>query len=68
MKKQAAFIDVTFENSLWEKGVLGEESPDKLRNTVLFLLGINLGLRAGDEHYELRRETLEKPHNLSVQM
>ena len=57
VKKQAGFIPYGFENTLWEKGLLGEDSPDKLRDTVLFLLGINLGLRAGDEHHHLRRHS-----------
>ena len=43
--------------------LLGEDSPDKLRNTVLFLLGMNVLLRAVEEHYYLRRpmsgETLQ---------
>ena len=37
-------------------GTLGEDTPDKLRATVLFLIGINCGMRAGEEHYELRRD------------
>ena len=65
VKKQAKFISSEVENDLWEKGVLGEQNPDQLRETVLFLLGINLGLRAGDEHYDLRRDSLEKPSQIS---
>ena len=62
--RRAESISLEFENQLWEKGLLGEDKPDKLRNTVLFLLGMNLGLRAGDEHYDLRRDTMEKPSQL----
>ena len=40
-KKQAQFIPLNFENELWEKGILGEDTPEKLRSTVLFLIGIN---------------------------
>ena len=47
--KQAKFISMEHENKLWEKGVLGEDTPDKLRSTVLFLIGVNVGLRAGDD-------------------
>ena len=57
VKKQAGLITYEHENCLWEKGILGEESPDKLRNTVLFLLGINCYLRAVEDHYNLRRDT-----------
>ena len=56
VKKQAEFIPQDLEMSMWKSGVLGEVSPDKLRATVLFLIGINCGMRAGDEHYELRRD------------
>ena len=43
------------ESKMWETNVLGEDTPDKLRDTVLYLLGVNCALRAGDEHYNLRR-------------
>ena len=67
VKKQAGYISLEIEKSLWEKNVLGEDTPDKLRDTVLFLLGINLGLREGDEHYDLRRETKQKPSQISFE-
>ena len=53
VKRQASVISFDNKTKLWESGLLGEDSPDKLRDTVLFLLGINLGLRAGDEHHQL---------------
>ena len=37
VKKQAGYIPHDVEKALWEKNVLGEESADKLRDTVLFL-------------------------------
>ena len=55
-KKQAAVISYEMENKLWKEGFLGEETPEKLRNTVLFLIGINIHLRAVEEHYHLRRD------------
>ena len=54
VKKQAEVITYEYENELWQKGLLGEHDADTLRNTVLFLIGINCVLRAGDEHYYLR--------------
>ena len=42
------------EEILWEKGILGEDSPEKLRKTV-FLIGVRFGLRGLKEQYELRR-------------
>ena len=44
VKKQANVISTEFEAHLWDSGILGEDNPDKLRSTVLFLLGIHLGL------------------------
>ena len=35
------FISTDFEKFLWDRGVLGEDIPDKLRSTVLFLIGVN---------------------------
>ena len=40
---------------MWEKGVLGEDMPDKLVKTVLFLIGVNFALRGGEVHKRLRR-------------
>ena len=40
-----------FEEKLWSDNILGEDSPDKLCSTVLYLLGVNCALRAGDKHY-----------------
>ena len=54
VSKQAEVISLEFENRLWEQSILGEDNPDKLRSTVLYLLGVNCALRAGDEHYNLR--------------
>ena len=64
VKKQAMVIMYEYENELWDKGLLGENDPDTLRNTVLFLIGINCILCAGDEHYYLRCEMPNKPSQL----
>ena len=55
-KKQAQVIMYEMEQKLQAAGMLGEDTPEKLCDTVLFLLGINLFLRAVDEHYNLRRD------------
>ena len=65
VRKQAQVISIEFENQLWERNILGEDTQDKLRNTVLYLLGVNLALRAGDEHYALRRPGCKKGSQLS---
>ena len=51
------------EDDLWRRGILGDSSPKVLLRTVCYLLGINLGLRGGDEHRQLefaKLLTLEK--------
>ena len=53
--RQAQVISLDTENSMWDQNMLGEDTPDKLRDTVLYIVGVNCGLRAGDEHYNLRR-------------
>ena len=65
--KQASHIPYEVEQELWKQNILGEDTPDKLRDTVLFLLGINLGLRACDEHYDLRRESSDQPSQLTFE-
>ena len=65
VKKQAELLSFDVENKLWTSGILGEESPDQLRNTVLFLIGLNVGLRAGDEYYALRHDAPDLPSQLS---
>ena len=44
VKRQAQFISMDIEKKLWEKNILGEENPEKLRNMVLYLVGINCAL------------------------
>ena len=43
------------EQVLWEKGILGEDSPDKLRQTVFFLIGVRFGFGGLKEQYDLMR-------------
>lgn len=51
---QAREIDLEKENDLWETGVLGDENPKQLIHTLLYLLGVQFALRAGQEHRDLR--------------
>ena len=52
---------------MWQQNILGEDTPDKLRSTVLFILGVNLALRAVDEHYNLRRDMPNQKSQLSFE-
>ena len=48
-------ISIAVEDKLWKEGKLEEENGTMLVQTVLFLLGVNLGLRGGNEHKHLCR-------------
>ena len=53
---QAKFISEEQENYLWEHGFLGSTNAELLRDTLVYVLGIQFALRAGQEHRNLRRE------------
>ena len=65
--KQANLLTMNYEDELWKQGLLGEDTPEKLRDTVMFLVGIHCSLRAGDEHHDLRRDTKDKASQFSFQ-
>ncbi|XP_067664653.1 zinc finger MYM-type protein 2-like [Haliotis asinina] len=54
VRKPTEVITRDEENTLWEKGALGEGTPQKLLDTVLYLTGLNFALRGGKEHRSLR--------------
>jgi integrase len=53
---QAKFITEEQENYLWEHCFLGSTNAALLRDTLVFVFGIQFALRAGQEHRNLRRE------------
>ena len=57
--RKAEVISFEKENYLWSCGLLGQDSPSVLLNTVLFLIGLNFALRSGEEHRSLSRDQLE---------
>lgn len=53
-QNQAIPLTEAEEEKLWQNNILGEDSPEQLVNTVLFLFGIHFVLHGGDEHKSLK--------------
>ena len=66
-KKIAKLITFDMEADLWKCGFLSSDTPDKLRTTVFYLLGLNCCLRGVVEHYALRRDMPKKSSQLSFE-
>ena len=58
-KKQAEPTTTKEENLLWERGLLGEQNPQALLDTMLFLCGIHFVLCSGEEHRSLQLSQIE---------
>ena len=54
MRRQAEPLTEKEEEVLWEKGLLGDHSPQALLNTMVYMNGVYFALRSGKEHRELR--------------
>lgn len=52
--RQAQVITFEEEDRMWQNGVLGVDTPEKLVRTLVYLLGLSCALRAGKEHRVLR--------------
>ena len=55
VRKSAEIISLDQENVLFEKGVLGQDSPLQLLCMVIYMLGMHCALCGGIEHNNLRR-------------
>ena len=51
--RQAVVVSEEIENFLWDKSVLGNSNAEVLLRTTFYLIGLNFGMRAGDEHRKL---------------
>ena len=53
--RKAEIITVEEEELLWEKGILGDKTPQTLLDTIIFLCGLFFALCSGKKHRQLRR-------------
>ena len=53
-KSQARAVTEAEEDILWEKGILGWQTPLALRNAVFYHCGLYFCLRGGAEHLDLK--------------
>ena len=56
--KSASVISYEDENVLWERGMLGDESPGLLQHTVFYYAGMQFCLRGIQEQYDMRVQQL----------
>ena len=62
--KKAEPLEASHMEMLWEGNFLGDDSPRKMSETLVFLIGINCGLHAGVEHRSLRRPGFDPQINV----
>lgn len=56
--KKAEPISPESEEVLWNKNILGDQTPKSLLRAAFYLIGVNFGLRGGKEHRDLRASNL----------
>ena len=58
-RKQAKVISEDLEERLWTENVLGDDTPERLLNTLVYCFGLQFALRSGQEHRRLRPDMLQ---------
>ncbi len=53
-KNQAQPISLEQEDHMWRSGILGNDTPEKLVNTLLYLVSVHFALHVCDEHKALK--------------
>ncbi len=65
-KSKAQVITYSQEDNMWKSGILSSETPERLVYTLLYSLGVQFALQAGEEHKSLKigkQLSLEKDVN-----
>ena len=55
VRQSCDIISLSHENLMFERNALGEEHPEQLLRTVIYMLGLHLALHGDVEHLRLRR-------------
>ena len=55
-KRKALAITLDEEEQLWEREILGMDTPQRLLDNLVYMIGLNFAFRAGQEHRNLRWE------------
>ena len=55
-RKSASVITYEDENALWERGLLGDDSPRIFQHTVFYYAGMQFCLRGIQEQYDMRQQ------------
>ena len=50
VRRSSSVISLDNENRMFDLGILGEDTPIKLLETVIYMLGLHLALRGGVKH------------------
>ena len=66
VRKSSEIISLDNENQMFEKGILGDDSPEKLLKTVIYMLGLHCALCGGVEHSNLRRPGFNEQIKIEV--
>ncbi len=53
-KEKAQPFILSEEDAMWCDGILGQDNPEQLINTLMYLLGVHLSLRAIDKYKALK--------------
>ena len=57
--KQARVVTAQEEGILWEKGVVGTDSPAPLQNIIFFYCGLYFCLHGGIEHRHIKLDQFD---------